>query len=148
MTRAVEWFAKQSVKVERVMTDNGSAFRAKEFASTCEKLSVRHKRSRPYTPRTNGKAERFIQTLLREWAYRFSYETSQKRKQWLVLYLDFYNYHRSLRSFVQCTGQSPGSEQRPDTQQLADGILKQPPVVAAVNRLVSHARPQQRRPHV
>ena len=54
------------MKAERVMTDNGSAFTAKEFAATCEKLSVRHKRTRPYTPRTNGKAERFIQTPLRE----------------------------------------------------------------------------------
>src|SRR6185436_11769499 len=85
----------QKVTVERVMTDNGSAFLAKEFAATCEKLRVRHKRTRPYTPRTNGKAERFIQTLLREWAYRFSYESSQERKRWLTPYLHFYNYHRA-----------------------------------------------------
>jgi transposase InsO family protein len=92
---AVEWFAMQKVKVERVMTDNGSAFLAGHFAKTCEALDVRHKRTRPYTPRTNGKAERFIQTLLREWAYRFSYDTSEERKRWLTPYLHFYNYHRA-----------------------------------------------------
>jgi transposase InsO family protein len=95
LTRAVEWFAQQNVKVERVMTDNGSAFLAKQFAATCEKLRVRHKRTRPYTPRTNGKAERFIQTLLREWAYRFAYDSSEERKRWLTPYLHFYNYHRA-----------------------------------------------------
>jgi transposase InsO family protein len=92
---AVDWFAQKKVTVERVMTDNGSAFRSGQFAKTCEALQVRHKRTRPYTPRTNGKAERFIQTLLREWAYRFSYNTSDERKQWLTPYLHFYNYHRA-----------------------------------------------------
>lgn len=92
---AVEWFAQKNVQVERVMTDNGSAFVAREFAATCESLKVRHKRTRPYTPRTNGKAERFIQTLLREWAYRFSYNSSEERKRWLTPYLHFYNYHRA-----------------------------------------------------
>jgi transposase InsO family protein len=95
LTRAVEWFVKQNVKVERVMTDNGSAFLAGHFAKTCAALNIRHKRTRPYTPRTNGKAERFIQTLLREWAYRFSYTTSEERKRWLTPYLHFYNYHRA-----------------------------------------------------
>src|SRR5207244_6393019 len=95
VTRAVAWFAQQNVKVERVMTDNGSAFLAGQFAKTCAALNLRHKRTRPYTPRTNGKAERFIQTLLREWAYRFSYGTSEERKRWLTPYLHFYNYHRA-----------------------------------------------------
>src|SRR6185369_11894024 len=63
---------------------------APSFART-----VRLWRTRPYTPRTNGKAERFIQTLLREWAYRFSYESSEERKRWLTPYLHFYNYHRA-----------------------------------------------------
>ena len=94
LKRAVAWFGQQQVKVERVMTDNGSAFLAGQFAKTCEALQVRHKRTRPYTPRTNGKAERFIQTLLREWAYRFSYDSSEERKRWLAPYLHFYNYHR------------------------------------------------------
>jgi transposase InsO family protein len=95
LRRAVEWFALQKVTVERVMTDNGSAFLAGQFARTCQALNIRHKRTRPYTPRTNGKAERFIQTLLREWAYRFSYRTSEERKRWLTPYLHFYNYHRA-----------------------------------------------------
>ena len=95
LRRAVEWFALQKVTVERVMTDNGSAFLAGQFAKTCQALNIRHKRTRPYTPRTNGKAERFIQTLLREWAYRFSYITSEERKRWLTPYLHFYNYHRA-----------------------------------------------------
>jgi transposase InsO family protein len=76
LKHAVAWFAMQNVKVERVMTDNGSAVLSEQFAKTCEIVNVRHKRTKPYTPRTNGKAERFIQTLLREWAYRFSYGTS------------------------------------------------------------------------
>jgi len=88
-------FAKQNVKVERVMTDNGSAVVARQFATSCETLGVRHKRTRPYTPRTNGKAERFIQTLLREWAYRFKYDSSEERRRWLTPYLHFYNYHRA-----------------------------------------------------
>lgn len=95
LKHAVEWFAMQKVKVERVMTDNGSAFLARQFATTCEAVNIRHKRTRPYTPRTNGKAERFIQTLLREWAYRFSYDSSEERKRWLTPYLHFYNYHRA-----------------------------------------------------
>ena len=68
---AVEWFAQQKIRVERVMTDNGSAFISRQFGALCRSLQIRHIRIRPYTPRTNGKAERFIQTLLREWAYRF-----------------------------------------------------------------------------
>lgn len=94
LTNAVSWFAKQNVRVERVMTDNGSAFVSRPFRDLCETLGVRHKRTRPYTPRTNGKAERFIQTLLREWAYRFAYESSTERLRWLSPYLHFYNYHR------------------------------------------------------
>lgn len=95
LTNAVSWFAKQDVRVERVMTDNGSAFRSRAFRDHCARLAVRHKRIRPYTPRTNGKAERFIQTLLREWAYRFAYDSSAERKRWLTPYVHFYNYHRA-----------------------------------------------------
>lgn len=95
LANAVSWFAKQNVRVERVMTDNGSAFVSRRFRERCETLGIRHKRTRPYTPRTNGKAERFIQTLLREWAYRFAYESSAERKRWLTPYVHFYNYHRA-----------------------------------------------------
>ena len=108
LTRAVAWFAERGVKVERVMTDNGSAFVSKAFTELCASLGLKHKRIRPYTPRTNGKAERFIQTLLREWAYRFSYASSEERKQWLAPYMHFYNCHRALSARLQFTTQSPG----------------------------------------
>lgn len=95
LERAVAWFAKQGVITERVMTDNGSAFVSHEYAAVCRALAVRHIRIRPYTPRTNGKVERVIQTLLREWAYRFTYHSSEERKRWLRPYLHFYNVHRA-----------------------------------------------------
>src|SRR4029453_16580512 len=98
--RAVQWFAQRGVRSERVMTDNGAAYRASAFAATCAELQLRHKRTRPYTPRTNGKAERFIQTLLREWAYRFAYNSSAERKRWLVPYMHFYNFHRAHSSLA------------------------------------------------
>ncbi len=68
LRRAVEWFAGRGVTIQRVMSDNGSSYLSRDFRALCAKLGVRHLRTRPYTPRTNGKAERFIQTLLREWA--------------------------------------------------------------------------------
>src|SRR6185369_11046254 len=76
LRNAIAWFGRMKVRVERVMTDNGSAFLSRKFRRLCATLNARHIRTRPYTPRTNGKAERFIQTLLREWAYRFQYDTS------------------------------------------------------------------------
>jgi len=82
------------------MTDNGSAFLSTAFKQLCAALGIRHIRIRPYTPRTNGKAERFIQTLLREWAYRFKYESSEERKHWLIPYLHFYNVHRAHSSLA------------------------------------------------
>ena len=95
LQRAVAWFAKRDVRIERVMTDNGVAYRAHVFAAACRALEIKHKRTRPYRPQTNGKAERFIQTLLREWAYRFAYPTSDMRRQRLPEFLHFYNYHRA-----------------------------------------------------
>lgn len=95
---AVNWFIHRHIRVERVMTDNGSAFRGRAFRDLCAALDIKHKRTRPYTPRTNGKVERFIQTLLREWAYRFEYASSTERKHWLTPYIHFYNYHRAHSS--------------------------------------------------
>ena len=95
LNEAVAWLARQDVRVERVMTDNGSPFRGRAFRDACATLHIQHKRTRPYTPRTNGKVERFIQTLLREWAYRFAYASSSERKRWLAPYIHFYNYHRA-----------------------------------------------------
>jgi transposase InsO family protein len=94
LTRAVAWFAARGVRVERVMSDNGSAYLARAFATTCHTLGLRHLRTRPYTPRTNGKAERFIQTLLREWAYVRAYPTSARRRRALGPWLRYYNHRR------------------------------------------------------
>lgn len=98
LNEAVAWFSRRQVVVERVMTDNGSPFLGQAFRNACAALGIKHKRTRPYTPRTNGKVERLIQTLLREWAYRFEYATSNERKQWLAPYIHFYNYHRAHSS--------------------------------------------------
>lgn len=95
LTAAVSWFAKLDVKIERVMTDNGSGYVSDQFRAACAALGIRHKRTRPYTPKTNGKVERLIQTMLREWAYRFKYRSSAERRRWLTPYLHFYNVHRA-----------------------------------------------------
>ena len=94
LERAVRWFGDHGVRVERVMTDNGSAYTSREFAELCRRLQVRHLRTRPYRPRTNGKAERFIQTLLREWAYARAYRHSRWRRRALASYLARYNGSR------------------------------------------------------
>ena len=94
LTRAVAWFAARGVRVQRVMSDNGSAYLARAFARACATLGLRHLRTRPYTPRTNGKAERFIQTLLREWAYVRAYPTSARRRRALQPWLRYYNHRR------------------------------------------------------
>lgn len=94
LERAVAWFAARGVCAERVMTDNGSAYLSRAFAAACARLGLRHLRTRPYTPRTNGKAERFIQTLLREWAYRRPYRTSALRRRALGPWLRYYNRRR------------------------------------------------------
>jgi transposase InsO family protein len=94
LQRAVAWFAARGVRVERVMTDNGAAYRARAFRALCAQLAVRHLRTRPYRPQTNGKAERFIQTLLREWAYRRPYPTSRRRRRALGPWLRYYNARR------------------------------------------------------
>lgn len=94
LARAVAWFAAHGVRAERVMTDNGSAYVSGAFRAACVRLGLRHLRTRPYTPRTNGKAERFIQTLLREWAYERPYRTSALRRRALTPWLRYYNQRR------------------------------------------------------
>src|SRR5712672_4016266 len=91
---AVAYYASLGVTVERVMTDNGSCYRSSAFAKACRRLHLKHIRTKPYTPRTNGKAERFIQTSLREWAYAQAYPTSQERTAALASWLDHYNTAR------------------------------------------------------
>jgi transposase InsO family protein len=94
LRRAVAWFAERGVRVERVMTDNGSGYVSKAFRALVHGLGLRHIRTRPYTPRTNGKAERFIQTCSREWAYARPYAHSRDRAAALQTFLCFYNCHR------------------------------------------------------
>lgn len=91
---AIAYYAGLGVTVTRVMTDNGSCYRSRAFRAACKALGLRHIRTRPYTPRTNGKAERFIQTSLREWAYAQAYPTSEHRKAELPRWLHQYNWHR------------------------------------------------------
>jgi transposase InsO family protein len=91
---AVAYYAKLGVRIARVMTDNGSCYRSKLFRTACAQLGLRQIFTRPYTPRTNGKAERFIQTALREWAYARAYQNSDQRSAELVTWLHRYNWHR------------------------------------------------------
>jgi len=91
---AVAYLASLGVTVQRVMTDNGSAYRSNAFRKACADLGLKHIRTRPYTPKTNGKAERFIQTALREWAYAQAYPSSARRAVELPLWLHRYNWHR------------------------------------------------------
>ena len=98
---AVAYFANLGIHIERVMTDNGSCYRAKTFRAACKRLGLRQIFTRPYTPRTNGKAERFIQSALREWAYARAYQNSDQRSAELLDWLHRYNWHRphgSLRA--------------------------------------------------
>jgi transposase InsO family protein len=90
----VEHFRQRGVRIQRVMTDNGSAYVSNTFRDTCQQLGIRHLRTKPFTPRTNGKAERFIQTSLREWAYAEAYTSSARRTRALAHWLHHYNWHR------------------------------------------------------
>lgn len=94
LVRALNWFAEHSVDVERVMTDNGSAYRSQLWRRACQALELRHIRTRPYTPKTNGKVERLVQTSLREWAYVRSYQNSAERHAALAPWLNYYNHRR------------------------------------------------------
>ena len=91
---ALTYYKRLGVTVKRVMTDNGSCYKSYAFAAACKELGLKHIRTKPYTPRTNGKAERFIQTALREWAYARAYETSHQRAADLPKWTHMYNWHR------------------------------------------------------
>jgi transposase InsO family protein len=103
LERAVAWFGRRGIQVHQVMTDNGSAYISHRHADACQKLALRHLRTRPYTPRTNGKAERFIQTLCREWAYGRAYRSSAIRRSALTSWLTYYNQQRPHRSLGMLT---------------------------------------------
>jgi len=91
---ALSYYESLGIKVERVMTDNGSCYKSFAFRRACKRLKLRHIRTKPYTPKTNGKAERFIQTSLREWAYAYAYQNSRQRRDRLPYWLHRYNWHR------------------------------------------------------
>jgi len=94
LARAVAWFAGQGIRVERVLTDNGHAYRSHAWREACERRGIQRRRTRPYTPRTNGKAEAFIATALREWAYRYAYPSSVQRTRALAGWVRWYNRRR------------------------------------------------------
>ncbi len=113
--RAAAWLKRHGVSVRRVMTDNGSCYVSRLFQAAVQSLGARHVRTRPYTPRTNGKAERFIQTSVKEWAYKQAYESSEERQEHLASWLSFYN---NQRPHYALKGKTPASklktcEQRP-----------------------------------
>jgi transposase InsO family protein len=91
---AVDYYARLGIAISRVLTDNGPCYRSGHFRRLCQQLGIRQRFTRPYTPRTNGKAERFIQTALREWAYSRAYDNSQQRAVELPRWLHQYNWHR------------------------------------------------------
>lgn len=94
LLRAVRYYRGLGVRFERVLTDNGACYRSRSFRRLARRLGMRHLRTRPYTPRTNGKAERLVQTSLREWAYARAYANSAQRAEALVPWLHHYNWHR------------------------------------------------------
>jgi transposase InsO family protein len=94
LVRTVRGLQRLGLRVAAVMTDNGACYRSRRFAATCRQLEIRHLFTRPYTPRTNGKAERFIKTSLLEWAYVRLYRHSEERTRALAAWLHHYNWHR------------------------------------------------------
>ena len=101
---AIAWFQAHGVTAQRVMTDNGSAYKSKAFAAAIAAHGLKHKRTRPYTPKTNGKAERFIQTSIREWAYATPFQSSADRSRAMHPWLHAYN---TLRPHSALKGKSP-----------------------------------------
>jgi transposase InsO family protein len=94
LQNTVACFRSLGVHPKRILTDNGSAFRSADFASACRTLKLKHRFTRPYRPQTNGKAERFIQSALREWAYGIAYNHSSERTSMLERGMRHYNWHR------------------------------------------------------
>jgi transposase InsO family protein len=94
LKHTIDYFRSLGVRVRAVLTDNGSAFRSKAFAAACRRLRIKHRFTRPYRPQTNGKAERFIQSALREWAYGIPYHHSTERAAMLDRWIHHYNWHR------------------------------------------------------
>ncbi|ROH91985.1 IS481 family transposase [Stagnimonas aquatica] len=102
LERALAWFTEHGVSTARVMTDNGVSYRSKPFGAALAVRGIRHVFTKPYTPRTNGKAERFVQTALREWAYAHAYNHSSERTDQLARWNHFYNHHRQHSAIGFC----------------------------------------------
>ena len=94
LNSAVEFFARHGIGVRALLTDNGSSYRSRQFRHACQQMAIQHSRTKPYTPRTNGKAERFIQTALRKWAYAKHWADSEQRDACLKPWNDYYNMER------------------------------------------------------
>ncbi|MGB5135794.1 MAG: integrase core domain-containing protein, partial [Prochlorococcaceae cyanobacterium] len=105
LSRAVAWFNAQGIECRRVLSDNGSAYKSHGWRKACQAMGLKVKKTRPYTPRTNGKAERFIKTLLEEWAYVMPYSTSAARNELLPAYLRIYNGRRCHMALGELTPQ-------------------------------------------
>lgn len=103
LSSAVAYYAHLGVTIKQLLTDNGSAFRSHAFAALCRQLGIKHRFTRPYRPQTNGKAERFIQSALREWAYAYTYQNSQHRAQAMNAWLHHYNWHRPHQGIGRAT---------------------------------------------
>ena len=116
LRQALAFYAERGVAIERLLTDRGASYRSKVFAQTCRELGLKHLFTRPYRPQTNGKAERLIQTMTREWAYARSYDSSDQRASFLPSYLHDYNFHRPHSAL----GHQPPASRLPKT---ADNLL-------------------------
>lgn len=101
LVRATARFERLGIVIRRILTDNGPCYKAHRFASACRQLGLKHRRTRPYTPRTNGKAERFIKTAINEWAYAQTFQNSAERTASLPLWTHQYNWHRPHASLNQ-----------------------------------------------
>jgi transposase InsO family protein len=117
LRQAIAFYKEHHIHVQRVLTDRGSTYRSKLFAQTCQALGLKHRFTKPYRPQTNGQAERFIQTLTREWAYARSYDSSDHRATYLNPFLHDYNFHRPHSALHNL----PPASRLPNT---ADNLLK------------------------
>jgi transposase InsO family protein len=116
LERALRWYEQRGIQCERILSDNAKCYESKLFTAVCQQHGLRQSFTRPYTPRTNGKAERFIQTLKRRWAYRHAYRTSAIRAASLRPWLDHYNHRRPHRALGK---RSPMARLREARQQAA-----------------------------
>ena len=110
--QAIDFYARHGIRIRALLTDNGSSYRSRQFRHTCAQLGLRHGLTRPYTPRTNGKAERFIQTALREWAYAKHWKNSDERNAHLQPWTHYYNFfrpHGSLKYAPPISRADPGT---------------------------------------